>query len=163
MSAHPHVVERLGAALTQAGMPRIPSLVLAALLVDDDGRMTAPELAAALEISAGSVSGAVKYLGQLGVVRRERERGSRRDVYVVEDDAWHGALMQTDQLYAPIIVALGYGVAAVGDDSPARHRLELTLEFLEFVSAEMATLRERWDARHRDRAGGAAPRGADNG
>lgn len=149
------VAERLGAALTQAGMPRIPSLVLAALLVDDDGRMTAAELAEALQLSSGSVSGAVKYLGQLGVVRRERERGSRRDVYVVEDDAWHGAMMRTDQLYGPIIAALAFGVATVDPDSPAHYRLRLSQEFLEFVSAEMAALRERWEERRRHLA---APR-----
>lgn len=143
------VAERLGAALTQAGMPRIPSLVLAALLVDDDGRMTAAELAEALQLSSGSVSGAVKYLGQLGVVRRERERGSRRDVYVVEDDAWHGAMMRTDQLYGPIIAALAFGVATVDPDSAAHYRLRLSQEFLEFVSAEMAALRERWEERRR--------------
>ena len=33
-------VEQLGAALAEAGMPSLPSRVFAALLVDDDGRMT---------------------------------------------------------------------------------------------------------------------------
>ena len=34
-------VERLGDALTEAGMPRLASRVFARLLADDDGRMTA--------------------------------------------------------------------------------------------------------------------------
>lgn len=134
-------------------MPRTPSLVLAALLVEDDGRMTAAELADSLEVSSGSVSGAVKYLGQLGVVRRERERGSRRDVYVVEDDAWHGAMMRTDQLYGPIIAALAFGATTVDPDSPAHHRLRLSQEFLEFVSGEMTALRERWEVRRQQLSG----------
>ena len=50
-------------------------------------------------MSAAGVSGAVGYLEQLGMLRRERERGSRRDVYVIEDDAWHDAMMRHDQLY----------------------------------------------------------------
>ena len=91
-------VERIGGALTQAGLARLPSRVFAALLVDDDGRMTSVELAEALDVSAAGVSGAVGYLEQLGMLRRERERGSRRDVYVVDDDAWHDAMMRHDQL-----------------------------------------------------------------
>ena len=38
-------VERMGSALTEAGLARLPSRVFAALLVDDDGRMTSAELA----------------------------------------------------------------------------------------------------------------------
>jgi len=139
--------ERMGGALTQAGLPRVPSLVFSALLVDDDGRMTAAELAETLELSPASISGAVNYLAQLGMLRRERERGSRRDLYVVDDDAWHGTLMRRDQLYAPMIAALTAGLRSLGDDSPAHQRLMLTREFLTFVDEEMAGLAEKWDQR----------------
>ena len=50
------VVERLGAALAAAGFPPMPARVFAALLVDEDGRMTAAEIAAlisAAETAAG--------------------------------------------------------------------------------------------------------------
>ena len=50
-------VERMAGALTDAGLPRLPSRVFAALLVDDDGRMTAAELAEALGVSPAGVSG----------------------------------------------------------------------------------------------------------
>ena len=108
-------VERIGGALTQAGLARLPSRVFAALLVDDDGRMTSVELAAALGVSAAGVSGAVGYLEQLGMLRRERERGSRRDVYVVDDDAWHDAMMRHDQLYGPIKASLEHALTALGE------------------------------------------------
>src|SRR4249919_1137991 len=146
-------VERMGAALTQAGLPRVPSLVFSALLVDDDGRMTSAELSAELEVSPASVSGAVRYLAQLGMVRRERERGSRRDVYVVDDDAWHGAMMRRDQLYAPMLAALTAGITALGEDSPVHDRLLLTREFLSFVDEEMAGLAERWEVRRAEITG----------
>src|SRR4051794_28003665 len=113
-------VERMGSALTQAGLPRTPSLVFSALLVDDDGRMTATELARTLELSAGSISGAVRYLEQVGMARRERERGSRRDVYVVDEDAWHGAMMRRDQAYAPMGGRPPPGPPGLGSDSSAR-------------------------------------------
>ena len=99
-------VERMGGALTDAGLPRLPSRVFAALVIDDDGRMTAAELAETLAVSPAAVSGAVNFLAQIGFLHRERERGSRKDVYVVDDDAWLGAMMRKDQTYAPMMTAL---------------------------------------------------------
>ena len=139
-------VEQLGAALAEAGMPSLPSRVFAALLVDDDGRMTSAELTEVLGVSAASISGAVKYLGHLQMLRRERERGSRREVYVVDDDAWHGLMLRRDHLYAPILRALQNAVDEGGHDSPAYRRLMLTAEFLRFVDAEMAAMTDRWAA-----------------
>ena len=143
-AASQEFIERMGSALTQAGLPRMPSLVFSALLVDGDGRMTATELADTLDLSAGSVSGAVRYLEQVGMARRERERGSRRDVYVVDEDAWHGAMMRKDQVYAPMVAALTRGLDAIGTDSAAHRRLLLAREFLNFVDDEMAALADRW-------------------
>lgn len=143
------VVEQLGAALSDAGLPSLPSRVFSALLVDDDGRMTSAELTEVLGVSPAAISGAVKYLGHLQMVRREREHGSRREVYVVDDDAWHGALMRRDQLYAPILRALQAGMDELGADAPAYHRLMLTAEFLRFVDTEMAQLTDRWAAHRR--------------
>jgi len=140
----------MGAALTDAGLPRLPSRVFAALLVDDDGRMTSAELAETLGVSAGGVSGAVKYLAQLRVVRRERERGSRRDVYVVDDDAWHGTMMSTGQMYAPMSAALSQMIGDLPPGDPALKRLVLTREFLIFVEDEMVELAERWELRRKE-------------
>jgi predicted transcriptional regulator len=142
-------VEQLGAALADAGLPSLPSRVFSALLMDDDGRMTSAELTEMLGVSPAAVSGAVKYLAHMQMLRRERERGSRRDVYVVDEDAWQGAMMRRDQTYAPILRALdgALGVRAPGD--PAYHRIRLSAEFLRFVDAELADLPERWAAHRR--------------
>jgi len=140
-------VKRMGGALTDAGLPPLASRVFAALLVDDDGRMTSAELAAALDVSAGGVSGAVNYLAQIRMLRRERERGSRRDVYVVDDDAWHAAMMRKEQTYGPMLAALGAAVDAIDRDHPAYRRLVITREFLVFVDREMNELAERWEKR----------------
>ncbi len=146
-------VEQLGAALAEAGLPSLPSRIFAALLVDDDGRMTSAELTEVLGVSAASVSGGVKYLTHLQMVRRERERGSRREVYVVDDDAWHGLMMRRDHLYAPILRALQGAIDERDRDAPAYRRLTLTAEFLRFVDAEMAGLTERWADRRRELEG----------
>ncbi|MBS2937804.1 winged helix-turn-helix transcriptional regulator [Nocardioides sp. J2M5] len=143
-------VERMGGAMTDAGLPRLPSRVFAALTADDDGRMTSAELSGALGISPAAVSGAIKFLTQVGFVHRERERGTRRDVYVVDDDAWHGAMVQKDSAYAPMLKALDDGLAGLPDDSPARPRLVLMREFLAFVSSEMDGIAARWEVRRRE-------------
>jgi DNA-binding transcriptional regulator GbsR (MarR family) len=147
MDAHHDAVERVGSALTAAGLARLPARVFAALLVDDDGRMTSAELGEALAISPAAVSGAVKVLEQLGWSRREKERGTRRDVYVVDDDAWRRALLQGDHTYAAIESALA---AAAEDASPGAHeRLELSQAFLAFVRSELAAMAGRWEERKR--------------
>ena len=147
--ADPHlheVVEHLGGALADAGLARLPARVFAALMATEGGRLTSAELSALLEVSPAGVSGAVRYLTQVRMIRRERERGSRRDVYVVMDDAWHDVLMQTDQLYRPILAALVEARGALGDDTRAGERMQLSVEFMEFVIREMSGMAERWDA-----------------
>jgi DNA-binding transcriptional regulator GbsR (MarR family) len=142
-------VERVGAALTAAGLARLPARVFAALLVDDDGRMTSAELVEDLAISPAAVSGAVRMLEQLGWTRRERERGTRRDVYVVDDDAWRTALLHGDRTYDAIETAFA-GAAAVASSPVARERLDLSREFLVFIRAEMRAMASRWDERKRE-------------
>ena len=141
-------VEKFGSALTEAGMQRLPSRVFAALLADDDGRMTAAEVSEALSVSPASVSGAVRYLQQMRMIHREREPGSRRDVYVVADDAWHDLMLNSPRIYEPLTAALRDGVDEVGGrGTSAGDRLALSVAFLEFITEEMQRLSERWDKR----------------
>ena len=145
-------MERMASALHQAGLARVPSLVFSALIIDDDGRMTSAELTEALHLSPASISGAVRYLEQIGMMRRERERGSRRDVYVVEEEAWHTALMRRDQVYAPMIAALTSGLGAVGPTTPAHQRMLVTREFFAFINEEMTALADKWEQRRSELA-----------
>jgi DNA-binding transcriptional regulator GbsR (MarR family) len=146
--ADPHlheVVEHLGGALADAGMARLPARMFAALMATEDGRLTSAELSTVLEVSPAGVSGAVRYLTQVRMIRRERERGSRRDVYVVMDDAWHDVLMQTDQIYRPILAALAEARGVLGEDTRAGERMQLSVEFMEFVTREWSGIAQRWD------------------
>jgi predicted transcriptional regulator len=138
-------VEHLGSALVGAAFPRLPARVFAALLASETGRLTAAEIAALLHVSPAGVSGAVRYLDVVRMVRRERERGSRRDVYVVMDDGWHEVLLQQDQVYAPIVTALAAARDTVGAGTGAGKRLQLSVEFLQFLTAEMEGIARRWE------------------
>jgi DNA-binding transcriptional regulator GbsR (MarR family) len=143
-------VQRMGGALSAAGLPGLPSRVFAALVVDDDGRMTSAELCDTLQVSPAAVSGAVAFLSQVDFIHREREPGTRRDVYVVDDDAWHEAMLRTDQTYAPMIAALDDALRSLPEDHPSRHRLVLMQAFLEFVTGEMEALAQRWEQRKQE-------------
>lgn len=151
-------VERLGGALTDAGLARLPSRVFAQLMADDDGRMTAAELTAALQVSPAAISGAVRYLQQVRMITREREKGSRRDVFVVMDDAWHDMMINHELAYLPLRDAMAAGIPGVGGPTTAAGaRLALSVEFLEFISAEMDGIAARWDAHCAERAERAEP------
>ncbi|MEO6998741.1 MAG: MarR family transcriptional regulator [Terracoccus sp.] len=144
-------VERFGNTLTEAGMPRLAARVFAQLLADDDGRMTAAELTDSLEVSPAAVSGAVRYLTQVSMIGKERERGSRRDVYVVHTDAWHEAIMNRDHLMGQLASGMQLGVQAVGGmQTEPGQRLRLSIEFLDFVSGSMATMSREWEQRKAD-------------
>jgi DNA-binding transcriptional regulator GbsR (MarR family) len=145
-------VERFAAGLTDAGMPRMPARVFAALLVTDSGQRTAAELAEQLHSSAGAISGAVRYLTQTQLVDRERVPGSRKDHYRVRDDVWHVATVRRDDNLRRWQSALADGIAAVGADTPAGARLAETQEFFAFLQQEMPALVERWQE-YRSRGG----------
>lgn len=150
MDQRQRAAERIAGALAQAGMARLPARMFAALLVDDDGRMTSAELTKFLGASAAGISGAVKYLLPVGLVRREREPGSRRDVYVVDDDAWHTAMTRHDQLYGPIRAALAAGRELLGEESPADVRLDRAVQFLLFLEGELDGILARWEVRRKE-------------
>ncbi len=85
-------VEHFAAQLVEAGLPRMPARVFAALLASDAGVLTSAELSERLTISPAAVSGAVRYLARQHMVSREREPGSRRERYRVHGDQWYEAL-----------------------------------------------------------------------
>ncbi len=141
-------VERLGATLASLGVPRLPARIFAALMADEDGRMTAAELGAALGVSAASISGGVRFLAQVRMIHREREPGSRRDVFVVADDAWHEMMLTAGQSYGPLASSLAEGIGTVGGaGTHAGRRLQTSVDFLDFLSDELAGVAARWEAR----------------
>jgi DNA-binding transcriptional regulator GbsR (MarR family) len=139
-------IERFASVLIEGGVPRMPARVFSALLATDSGRLTSAELAELLQVSPAAVSGAVRYLTQVGLVAREREPGSRRDVYRVHDDQWYEAIVRREPLLSRWERAVLEGIDAVGADTPAGRRLTDTAEFFQFLQAEMPAMLARWRA-----------------
>lgn len=137
-------VERFASALVDAGMPRMAALVFAALLATDSGRLTADELAAQIQVSRAAISGAVRYLSHVGLLSRERQPGSRRDHYVLQDATWYELVALREQLLDRWIANTRAGVDAVGAATPAGDRLAESLAFFEFLRKEIPAMLARW-------------------
>ena len=85
-------VEAFGEELTRSGMNRMAARAFAAIAASDGGQRTAADLSEELRASPAAISGAVRYLEQVDMIRRSRPLGSRRDVFSLTDDVWYEAL-----------------------------------------------------------------------
>jgi DNA-binding transcriptional regulator GbsR (MarR family) len=83
------------------------------------------------------------------MVSREREPGSRRDHYRVDDDVWYQTITQRDELLKRWTDNLRDGVNVLGGDTPAGSRLAESVEFFEFLQKELGEMTQRW---HQHRA-----------
>ncbi|MGW0861202.1 GbsR/MarR family transcriptional regulator [Streptomyces sp. NPDC002611] len=146
-------VESFAAQLVEAGMPRMPARVFAALLASDEGSLTSAELGDQLRISPAAVSGAVRYLAQTHMVSREREPGSRRERYRVHGEQWYEALTNREAVLKRWEGALREGVSSLGPTTPAGRRLSETLAFFEFLEGEVEAMMARW-REHREKTFG---------
>ena len=140
-------IEDFAQALTEMGVPRMPARVFVALVTSDPGRLTAAELAATLHASPAAMSGAVRYLLQLGLIRREGEPGSRRHYYRVPDDVWGEIISIRNRAMARWTAVLREGIPILGADTPAGLRITDSVRFFEFVSAELPLVIDRWQDR----------------
>ena len=138
-------IERFAAVLVAAGFPAMPARVFVALLITGSGRLSAAELAGILRISPAAVSGAVRYLIQLGLVHKERVPGSRRDYYRMPGNMWDDLLRMRDQVMSRWTALAREGIDLVGPDTPAGERLTEQAAFLEFVTKELSEVLARWE------------------
>lgn len=127
-----------------SGMSRMTARVHIDLLMSEDGRRTAAELTRRLKVSPASVSLAVNFLLQQGYVRRERDPQRRRDVYVVDDGAWHHAIVISARRTLESAQAAKAAAETLGPDTPVGQRLTKLGTFLERVIEDMVESADRW-------------------
>jgi predicted ArsR family transcriptional regulator len=140
------VVEQSAAVLTAAGFPKMPARVLMALMVSEEGGLTAQELAEHLGVSAAAISGAVRYLQTVGIVRRLARSGSRRDRYELPEDAWYAAVTSKSPIYSVLAGLAESAVGAISDpSSAARARVDEMARFYRFLDARLPELMDEWE------------------
>ncbi len=147
-------VERYAAVLVGAGVPRLPARLFGAVVCSESGALTAGELSEQLQVSAGGVSGAVRYLIQVGLLRREHVPGSRRDRYRLLDESWYQTMLARSPVVDQLIEVSAEGVLALGPDSRAARGLAESRDFLVFLRGELDAALQRWAERPRDEPGG---------
>jgi len=138
-------VERVTTLLTDAGMPRMASRVFAYALADDSDRYTAGDFAGGLGVSPAAVSGALRYLTDTRLLFKDREPGTRADLYrIYDDDVW-GVIMGAR---LPLLEMWERAVAdaadMIGPDHRGGRRLRETQEFFRFTREETASMLDRW-------------------
>lgn len=128
--------------LIQMGLTRMTAGVLTCLTLTDAGCLTAAELVRQLGVSPASISKAVSFLEEQGLVRRERV--ARHERYIVDDDFWFRAWMVSAQTNARLADAALQGTEILGASTPAGQRLGEMGQFLSLVGDDMLRAAEHW-------------------
>ncbi|MCO1578879.1 helix-turn-helix domain-containing protein [Crossiella sp. SN42] len=154
----PQAVQELAESYTelliQQGIPRMMARVLACLLLTDSGTLTAADLVQRLRISAASVSHAVTFLEQQGLLRRERATGVRREHYVIDEEVWTRSTDAAMEMNQTLAAASLRAVEVLGADTPAGARFESSAEYLSLVSEALGKVKEQWEQRKAAREAG---------
>ncbi|MEV6070304.1 helix-turn-helix domain-containing protein [Nocardia sp. NPDC052001] len=128
----------------RTGVPKMAAAVLARLYAADSGSITAGELVRYLRVSPATVSAAVGYLEGQQLIRRERDAGTRRDRYFLDESAWYRATLASARANEALAAKARDGAATLGMNSPAGQRLLGMSEYLEKVGLDMVRSAERW-------------------
>lgn len=142
-------VERLSRMLADWGFPPMAGRVLVTLSVAEEDSLSAPDLAERLGVSPAAISGAVRYLIQLGMVAREPVPGSRRDLYRLVDDSWWEVALTKVGLYKTLADLVGEGIDALGGpQTHGGHTLAELRDFYLFMHKEIPLLYDKWRETH---------------
>nr|WP_280453627.1 MarR family transcriptional regulator [Nocardia brasiliensis] len=107
--------------------------VLTCLFTADTGSSAVSELVARLQVTPASISKAIGFLESEGLVRRERDE-RRRDRYIVDDNVWYQATIESARGLAEVAEITRQGVDIYGSGTPTATRLANIARFSDFIS-----------------------------
>ena len=134
--------EQFVAMMVEGGMAPMTARVFAALFLSEGGSLTATELVQQLHVSPATISHAIKWLGQRGMVARERE--ARRMRYLVDVDVWYHTWLASARSIAIWADTARHGAGIFGTDTPTGDRLHTTSQFFELLAHDMGQAAEHW-------------------
>ena len=136
----------LAARLTGQGFPRTPAAVLMALMAAEDGALTAQQLRERLRTSAAAVSGAVRYLRLLGIVRVDPVPSTRQHRYsLAASPAWYTMSFTDVQRYRELADAAQAHAGRMRPGGAADRAAEMA-RFFRFLERRMPELLTEWQA-----------------
>lgn len=136
--------ERFTALMVGTGLPGMTARILACLYATDTGSLTVAELVQRLHVSPASISKAVGNLEAHDLIRRERDALRRRDRYVINDDVWYRAWVNSIRANLALAETVREGSESLGAATPAGARLQDMSRFLEHVSRVLIQAAEDW-------------------
>lgn len=139
-----HYADRLAALLDAGGVPRMPSRALMALLTSPAGELTADQIGEILEVSPAAVSGAIRYLQSMGLVRVGSLPGTRRRLYRLAPH-WYTATLTRMSLYRELSELSRHRPPALAEGTPAGERLTEMDDFYAFLHRRFADLLREWN------------------
>lgn len=154
-----HHVERFAAVLTDSGVPPMPARVFAYVFAHDAAAHTAADLATGLGVSPAAISGAVRYLVQVGLLVKTRRPGSAGAMYQLRaDDPWYEMYRSRFALLRRYQELAAEGVRILGPDTPGGRRMRQSADFFAFLDTEFPAMMQRWRDRSTRHPNGHASR-----
>jgi DNA-binding transcriptional regulator GbsR (MarR family) len=138
------VTERFASVLVESGLPRMPARIFAVLLATDSGSLTSAQLCDLLQASPAAISGGARYLIGVNMIRRAGEPGSNRHHYQIPEDIWDGVFKDRDRILERWTATFREGVDLLGADTPAGARMAGSVDYFEFMSAELSKVVAKW-------------------
>ena len=120
-----HYVERLSLVLSDMGFPPMPARVWAALMTSETPSSTPGDLGSRLGVSPAAISGAVRYLQQVGLIERVAVPGSRRQHYCVSVDMWADAFVTKQSSLYQVSAVADEGIRVLGEGTTAGDRMQI--------------------------------------
>lgn len=137
-------VEQMAMLFADWGFPRMAARVLMVLTAADEPILSAGALAERLGVSPAAISGAVRYLIQIGMVVREPTPGSRQTHYRLADSAWYEASVTKMTIFKGVADLAAEGAAALAPGSPAGARVAEMRDYFQFVQRELPGVLDMW-------------------
>jgi DNA-binding MarR family transcriptional regulator len=135
--------EEAAVVLAGMGMPLAYGKLMGWLLICKPAAQSGAEMAAALGLSKGSVSGGLRMLEASGVVRRVPMPGRRGTFFEMTPDAIMRAA--GSEKFGQFRELMDRGLAVVGgEDAPGAERLRTNRDFYAFIERELPKLIERF-------------------
>jgi DNA-binding transcriptional regulator GbsR (MarR family) len=137
--------EQFGLFWHEQGSKRMEGRILGYLLISSEPYVSAAQLAADLQSSAGAISVATRLLSDVGFIHRHAVPGDRAHYWAVDDDVW-GSFLAGERPYLERQRKMAEGALAIVpiEDEGPRRRLAHMRDYMTWLKSHHAAMRAEW-------------------